>query len=86
MMAGGGGPEVRATPAQTVRVRAVPVCATGEEVEYLGLTRMAVWGGRWRTTRTTRAGGGTMGPHAHGNAVRHVGNDLNVEGSVQQKP
>ena len=26
------------------------------EVEQLGLTHMATWGGRWRTTRTTRRG------------------------------
>ena len=30
--------------------------------------------------------GGTIGPHAHGNAARHVLGDLNVEGSGQQNP
>ena len=31
-------------------------------------------------------GGGAIGPHAHRNAARHLVDDLNVEGSGQQKP
>ena len=30
--------------------------------------------------------GGSVGPHAHGNAARHVVDDLSVEGSGEQKP
>ena len=33
---------------------------------------------RWR--------GGSVGPHAQGNTVRHVVDDLSPEGSGQQKP
>ena len=30
--------------------------------------------------------GGAIGPHAHGNAPRHVVDDLDAEGSGQQNP
>ena len=30
--------------------------------------------------------GGSVGPHAHGNAARHVVDDLSAEGSRQQTP
>ena len=39
---------------------------------------------RTMLTCTTRRDGG-IGPHAHGNAARHVVDDLTVEGSGQQK-
>ena len=47
--------------------------------------------GWWRMIRTTRGGGGAVGPHAHGNAARHVVGDLNAEGewaaqTVQRPP
>ena len=60
MIAGGCRPEVRTTPAETMKVCAMPMCNTGR--------------------------GGVIGPHAHGNVVRHVVNDLNAAGSGQQKP
>ena len=41
--------------------------------------RVCVWGGGG-------GGGHGIGPHAHGNAARHVVGDLNAQGSGQQKP
>ena len=40
---------------------------------------------RQGTAGTTRGGGGAIGPHAHGNAARHVVGDLDVEGD-NRKP
>ena len=42
------------------------------------------WGGVGCQRRV--GSGGAIGPHAHGNAARHVADDLNAEGSGQQKP
>ena len=57
---GSCGPEVRAAPAETIKVRATPTCAARRDA--------------------------APGPHAQGNAVRQVVDDLNAEGSGQQKP
>ena len=47
---------------------------------------MATWGGRWRTTGTTRGGVEQLGLTHTETPARHVVGDLNAEGSGQQKP
>ena len=75
--------EVHTTPAETMKVRAMPTCTACRDGVHEA--HAAARGCRWRTTWTIRGGGGAIGPHAHGNAVRHVVDDPDAEGSGQQR-
>ena len=75
----------RATPAETMKVCALPTCTTRRD----GVRGARAHGGVGMQVaddlHDTRRGG-AIGPHAHGSAVGHVVDDQDAEGSAQQRP
>ena len=81
-------PRLFTTPTETVKLHAMPTCATGRGgvigTHTHGNVGRQVADDQDDQDDTPR--GGTIALHTHGNTARHVVDDLNAKGSVQQKP
>ena len=53
-------------------------------MESLGVMQLAVWEGKVADNQDDMWRVGARGPHAHGNAARHVLDNLDAEGSGQK--
>ena len=71
--------EVRTTPAETMKVRAMPTCTTRRDA-VIGPHVHGNLGRQVADDQGNTRRGGAIGPHARRSAVRHAVDDLDVNG------